>query len=196
LFREGAGSCPPRHPLRGTPPDGGALPEKINFINRNFRSGAPSTLSGLGQGMKNATVYCFLSANFGYTEGMNKLPLVARLLLGIIFFVFGLNGFLHFLPMPPMEGPAAVYFTGLMATGFFLPLMALTQTVCGLLLLVGRYVPLALVILAPMIIHIFLFHAFMGLSGLGLALLLVVLEAYLAFFVEPYRAKILPLFQA
>lgn len=94
---------------------------------------------------------------------MQKLPLVARILLGLIFFVFGLNGFFHFLPLPPPEGDAAkAMLGGFMASGYFLPVLAGTQTISGALLLANRFVPLALTPLAPVIVQIILFHAFVA----------------------------------
>ncbi len=77
---------------------------------------------------------------------------IARVLLGLIFLVFGLNGFLHFIPMPPPTGAAADFFTGLFKAHYFFPLMALTQVVCGILLLSGTLVPLALLMLFPIAI--------------------------------------------
>jgi putative oxidoreductase len=117
---------------------------------------------------------------------MNKLPMLARILLGLIFFVFGLNGFLHFLPMPPMSGVQAQFFEGLMATRYFLPFMAGVQVISGALLLAGALVPLALVMLAPIIINIVLFHLFVAPSGLPIAIVVGLLEVYLAFFAKPY----------
>ena len=93
-----------------------------------------------------------------------------------------------------MPGAAGAYFSGLMATGYFLPFLAGAQTICGFLLLIGAYVPLALVALAPIILHITLFHLFLDQKGLPMAIFLFVLETYLAFFAEPYCAKIKPLF--
>ena len=89
---------------------------------------------------------------------MKKLTLVARLLLGLMFFVFGLNGFIHFIPTPPMSGPSAEFFAGMTATHYMLPLISGTQALSGLLLLIGAFVPLALVMLAPIVLNILLFH--------------------------------------
>ena len=126
---------------------------------------------------------------------MKTFTLIARILLGLVFFVFGLNGFFHFLPMPPMEGTAAVFFGGLMATGYFIPVLAATQTISGALLLAGKFVPLALVMLAPVVLHIFLFHAFVDLAGLPVAIVVGALEVYLAFFSRPYSDSVKQLFR-
>ena len=126
---------------------------------------------------------------------MKKLPLIARLLLGIIFVVFGLNGFFQFLPMPPMPEHAGAFLGGLMGSGYFFPFLKGVEVLCGLLLLVGAFVPLAIVVLAPVIINIFLFHAFLAPSGLALPVVIVVLEAYLAFFSEPYSSVVKQIFR-
>jgi uncharacterized membrane protein YphA (DoxX/SURF4 family) len=127
---------------------------------------------------------------------MKKLPLVARILLGLIFFVFGLNGFLNFIPTPPMEpGKLTDFFNGIMATGYFFPLLKGTEVVCGALLLLGVSVPLALVVLAPIIVNIFLVHALLAPSGLPMAVGIVVLETYLAFFSAPYSPTVKALFK-
>lgn len=126
---------------------------------------------------------------------MNKLTLLARILMGLVFFVFGLNGFFHFIPTPPRDGPSAIFFTGMLATVYFFPLLAGTQVICGLLLLIGAFVPLALIVLAPVILNIFLFHLFIAHSGLPLAIVLGLTEVYLAFFADPYRSIVKQIFR-
>ncbi len=122
--------------------------------------------------------------------------MIARILLGLMFFVFGLNGFLNFIPMPTdIPEKMQTFSGGLMASGYFFPLLKGTEVICGLLLLIGAYVPLALVVLAPIILNIFLVHAFLAPSGLPLALLLGALEIYLAFFASPYKEVIGQLFR-
>lgn len=112
---------------------------------------------------------------------MTRLPTIARYLLGLLFFVFGLNGFLNFMPMPPPpEGPAGAFMGGLAAAGYMFPLIKGTEVVAGALLLAGRSVPLALVLLAPVIVNIVLFHLFLMPGGYGLLTLIVGLELYLA----------------
>lgn len=99
---------------------------------------------------------------------------VARYLLGFIFLVFGLNGFLHFIPMAPPPGVAG-QFMGALFVSHYLVVIFLFELIPALLLLINRYTPLALAILAPIIVNIFFFHAFMAPSGLPLAILVVVL---------------------
>lgn len=117
------------------------------------------------------------------------LPTIARYLLGLIFFVFGLNGFLNFIPMSKPDPRVIPFMTGLISTGYFFPLLKATETLCGILLLSNRFVPLALVVLAPIIIQISAFHFIMAPSGAGLAILLLILEIYLA---RSYRAYYSP----
>lgn len=125
-----------------------------------------------------------------------KLPLAARLLLGLVFFVFGLIGLLNLFP-PPTDLPERLqtFNSGLMASGYFFPFLKATETICGLALLSGYFVPLALVILAPIVLNIFLVHAFLAPSGLPIAVITGLLTAYLSFFAQPYATVIRQLFR-
>lgn len=124
---------------------------------------------------------------------MKKVTLIARILLGLVFFGSGLAFF--FTTPPPMEGPIAEFFKGMIATHYFFYLLKGTEVACGVLLLLGRFVPLALVVLAPIIINIFLVHAFLMPSGLPPAIVIGILEIYLAFFSAEYTPTIKPLFR-
>src|SRR5258707_5093490 len=99
---------------------------------------------------------------------MKIITHISRFLLGLIFLVFGLNGFLHFIPMPPPSGVAG-QFLGAMFVSKYLLVVSGLQVISGALLLINRYVPLALTILAPIIVNILLFHALMSPVGIGLA---------------------------
>jgi hypothetical protein len=127
------------------------------------------------------------------TRTQFKAKTAARLLLGAAFTVFGLNGFLHFIPMPAPTGLAAVFMGGLGATGYMFPLIKGTEVVAGLLLLSNRFVPLALTILAPVVVNIVAFHAFLAPAGLALPLALTALGIYLAY---TERAVFAPVLQA
>jgi len=105
---------------------------------------------------------------------MKTTAIIARLLLGLTFLVFGLNGFLHFLSMPAPTGVAG-QFMGALFVSHYLAVIFLIQLVAAILLLVNRYVPLALTLLAPVIFNILLFHILMAPSGLPLALVVTVL---------------------
>jgi uncharacterized membrane protein YphA (DoxX/SURF4 family) len=113
---------------------------------------------------------------------MRYPTLIARILLGLIFLVFGLNGFLHFIPQPKDGMPQAAmeFFGALMKTTYMIPLIFGTQTLGGALLLLNRFVPLALVLLAPVIVNIVLFHLFLAPSGIPMAAVVLGLELFLA----------------
>lgn len=113
---------------------------------------------------------------------MSATRITVRLLMGVIFLVMGLNGFLNFLPQPstPMP-PAAVAFMGaFVATHYMIPLISATQVIVAFLLLSNRFVPLALVIIAPVIVNIVAFHAFLAPDGLSIAIVVAAMEVYLA----------------
>ena len=110
---------------------------------------------------------------------MNVAIVTARILLGSIFVVFGLNGFLHFLPQPPVPEAAGAFFGALAATGYMLPLVFGAQLVGGGLVLAGM-VPLGVAILAPVIVNIVFFHLFLAPAGLGPAVVVTVLALFLA----------------
>jgi putative oxidoreductase len=105
---------------------------------------------------------------------MKILNKVSRFLLGLIFLIFGLNGFLHFIPMPPPSGVAGQFFGALFVSNYLVPIFGL-QVISGALLLVNRFVPLALTILAAIIVNILLFHVLMNPAGLGLAVFAAIL---------------------
>jgi hypothetical protein len=108
---------------------------------------------------------------------MKILTNVSRFLLGFIFLVFGLNGFLHFIPMPPSG--VAGQFLGAMFVSKYLLVVSALQVISGALLLVDCYVPLALTILGPIIVNILLFHSLMSPSGLGLAIFVKLAAGFL-----------------
>jgi putative oxidoreductase len=105
---------------------------------------------------------------------MKIAVLIARVLLGLLFLVFGLNGFLHFIPMPPPSGLAGQYMGALFFSHYLVPVFLL-QVVGGAILLVGRYVPLGLLLLGPVLVNIVLFHSLMAPAGLPIALFATVL---------------------
>jgi uncharacterized membrane protein YphA (DoxX/SURF4 family) len=107
-------------------------------------------------------------------------PPAARLLLGLVFFVFGLNGFLQFMPNPPMPAGAGAFMGGLAATGYMFPLIKGIEVIGGALLLSNRFVPLALAFLAPNVVNIVLFHAVLAPGGLPVALFVLALEIFAA----------------
>jgi uncharacterized membrane protein YphA (DoxX/SURF4 family) len=113
------------------------------------------------------------------TIARSALPTTVRVLLGLVFFVFGLNGFLQFLPQPPMPAGAGTFVGGLASTGYFFPLLKATEVSAGVLLLRNRFVPLALTLLAPIVVNIAAFHLFLAPNPVMVGFLLVA-EIYLA----------------
>lgn len=118
----------------------------------------------------------------------------ARIVLGLIYFVFGLNFFLHFLPTPPSSGGVADAFVGgLFQSGYFFPMLKGIEVILGAFLLIRLFVPLTLVILMPISLNIFLFHAFLSSDQMGMSILMVVLHLYLAWaYRDYYKALISP----
>ena len=123
---------------------------------------------------------------------MRAISAIARYLAGVVFLIFGLNGFLNFIPMPPPAGIAGQFMGALYASHYLWVIFAF-QLVAGVLLLANRYVPLALAMLAPVIVNILSFHALMAPSGRPLAFFVAVLWA--AIFVD-VRPAFAGLFQA
>ena len=123
------------------------------------------------------------------------VPLIARILTGLIFFVFGLNGFLNFIPQPkePMPEGAAAFAGALMNTHYMMPLVMGTQLLVGVLLLVNRFVPLALALIAPVIVGIITFHIFLMPKTIAPGAVVLVLELYLAW---AYRNAFRPMLAA
>ena len=106
---------------------------------------------------------------------MKIAALIARILLGLVFVVFGANGFLNFLPMPKMPPSTATTFVTILVTTHFALIVSGFQLIGGALLLVNKFVPLGLTLLGPVIVNIFLYHALMDPKGLPLAMIVAVL---------------------
>src|ERR1700692_3502049 len=123
---------------------------------------------------------------------MNKVIVVARVLLGALFLMFGLNFFLHFLKMPMPTGDAGTYM-GVLFMHHFLYVVGALQVIGGLLLLVGRFVPLGLVLLGPVIVNILLYHLLLEPAGVAPGVTVTVLELFLLF---AYRKSFRGLFDA
>lgn len=109
---------------------------------------------------------------------MRYVILGARILEGLIFLIFGLNGLLHFYNPPPPSGDALTWF-GIMVTHHWMNFVAVVQLVGAILLLVGRFVPLGLTLLAPVIVNILLYHVLLWPHGYALAILALILELFL-----------------
>jgi putative oxidoreductase len=109
---------------------------------------------------------------------MKIITIIARVLLGLVFVVFGSNTFLHFIPMPPMSGPSGAFITAMYET-HYLYVVGGCQVLGGLILLIGRYVPLGLTLLGPVIVNILCFHIFMNHQGWQLASVVAVIALFL-----------------
>jgi uncharacterized membrane protein YphA (DoxX/SURF4 family) len=123
------------------------------------------------------------------------LPAIARVLLGAPLFAFGLNGFLELIPPPttPMPEGATAFLGALVQTGYMMQLIAVTHLTVGVLLLINRFVPLALALFAPFIVNSIAFHSFLEPSGLPMAIAFLALELYLAW---KYRDAFRPMLRA
>lgn len=122
----------------------------------------------------------------------NKIQIVVRVLLGTLFLFGGIAFF--FTTPPPLTGDMATFFTGLMASKYFFYLLKGTEIFCGACLVSGFFVPLALVILAPIGLNILLVHAFLEPSGLAMGVAICAAVIYLAFFSPSYSSPIKKLF--
>lgn len=127
---------------------------------------------------------------------MKIASIVARYLAGVIFLVFGLNGFLNFIPLPPPAGVAG-QFMGALYVSHYLWVIFAFQLIAGVLLLINRYVPLAVAVLAPVLVNILTFHALMAPGGLPLALFTAVLWVLVFISVRPafsglFQARLQP----
>ena len=124
---------------------------------------------------------------------MKIAMIIVRTLMGLLF-IFGAVVFLFnlFTP-PPMEGPLKTFNEGLAASGYFFTFLKITELVCGILLVAGRFVPLALIILSPIILNILMVHLFLDRSGLPVAIFLVLANIFIAYY---YRDRFEPLLRA
>jgi uncharacterized membrane protein YphA (DoxX/SURF4 family) len=150
-----------------TPIDAGVEPGNGSLPNREDKTMTATTAQ------RTATTTRSLSRH---------LPTVVRVVLGLLFFVMGLNGFLNFLPQNAESMPegALAFSMALAQTGYMLPLTMGVQLVSGILLLANRFVPLALVLLAPVVVNIFAFHVFLAPDGLVIAIAVAAMEVGLA----------------
>ena len=105
---------------------------------------------------------------------------IARILLGLVFLIFGFNVFFSFIPTQPMSGDVGTL-TTLMFTHRWFHFYGTLYIIAGLLLLVGRYVPVGLVLLGPIIVNILLFHLTLAPSGIMPGLVCAVLEIFLIY---------------
>ena len=128
---------------------------------------------------------------------MTVASTVARYLLGLMFTVFGLNGFLHFIHQPPPASALALQYMTVMAASHYFIFVFLTQLIAGVLLLANRFVPLALALLGPVLVNILMYHTLMDPAGLPVAVFATVLWALIFLrvrgaFAGIFQAKVIP----
>ncbi len=121
---------------------------------------------------------------------MKIVVLIARLLLGLVFVVFGLNGFLNFLDMGPLPTGLAGQFIGALVLSHYFWVVAALQIIGGALLLANRFVPLGLVLLGPVVVNIILYHVFLNPSGALPAVVVAVLWLIVFYAKRQYFAGI------
>ncbi len=111
-----------------------------------------------------------------------KIALVARILLGLILVVFGINSFVGFLPSPSLNEKELALITALSQSGYMMKIVKIIEISSGILLLANQYVPLALILLAPIILNIFFFHFFLnGIAAAGMGIVLIALGCTIAY---------------
>jgi len=110
---------------------------------------------------------------------MKTTIIIARILLGLILLVFGLNSFLQFMPMPQMSAEAGEFMGALAKAGYFFPFIATIEIVIGVLLLINKYTVMALIVLFPILLNALLFHLFLDIAGIGVAALANILNIFL-----------------
>jgi putative oxidoreductase len=124
---------------------------------------------------------------------MKIAVLIVRVLMGLLFLFASVSVLFNLVPQPELTGKVKVFMEGVNASGYLLPLIKITELVCGLAFVAGRFVPLATVVIAPIIVNIFFFHAFVDTSGVPVAVFLVLANIFLAY---AYWDKFKPLLEA
>ncbi|MDX5585422.1 MAG: DoxX family membrane protein [Aureibaculum sp.] len=112
----------------------------------------------------------------------SKVTTALRLVLGLILIVFGANKFLNFMPMPELTGGAADFMGALGNTGYMFPLIGALEVITGLLLIFNKWVPFALVVIAPLAVNMLLYHLKFDLAGIGGAAVVSLLTVVLIYF--------------
>ena len=123
-------------------------------------------------------------------DNLKIVTLIARILLGLIFFVFGLNGFLHFIPSGPLPTGLAGQFAAALFQSHYILFVSACQTIGGLLVLINRYAVLGLVILGPILVNILLFHALLLHAGWPIGTFASILWLVLAYHARRHLAGI------
>lgn len=121
----------------------------------------------------------------------SKFTMTVRIILGILLIIFGSNKFLHFIPMPEATGSAGDFMSSLGATGYIFPIVGVLEVFIGIMLLLKKWVPFVIILLAPISINILLFHLFLDIPGVSAALLVTILNGILMY---KHRKLYIPIF--
>lgn len=116
---------------------------------------------------------------------------IARTLMGLLFIFASVVVLFKLAPVPELTGVAKTFNDGILAVGYFVPMLKIVELTCGILFVIGRFVPLATVLIAPIIVNIFMYHAFVDHSGLPVAIFLIAANSCVAFY---YRSAYRGLF--
>lgn len=112
---------------------------------------------------------------------MKIAAIIVRTLMGLLFLFGSITYLFHLMPPPELTGTVKAFMEGMMATGYMMELIKVTELVCGVAFVTGYFVPLACVVIAPVIVNIFMFHTFVEPSGFPIALSLVLANAFLGY---------------
>ena len=124
---------------------------------------------------------------------MKITVIIVRVLMGLLFFFASIVVLFKLVPQPEQTGNIKVFMDGVNASGYLMPLIKITELLCGIAFVAGRFVPLATVVIAPIVVNIFFFHVFVDTSGLPVAVFLVFANIFLAY---AYWDKFKPLLEA
>ena len=122
---------------------------------------------------------------------MRIAMIVVRTLMGLLFLFASVSYFFDLLPKPDLSGTVKTFNEGLESVGYFMPLLKTVELLCGLAFVVGRFVPLATILIAPIIVNIFCFHAFVDRAGLPVAIFLVLANGFVAYYYRKSYAELL-----
>ena len=122
---------------------------------------------------------------------MRIAMIVVRTLMGLLFLFASVSYFLNLVPKPDLSGTVKTFNEGLESVGYFMPLLKTVELLCGLAFVVGRFVPLATILIAPIIVNIFCFHAFVDRTGLPVAIFLVLANGFVAYYYRKSYAELL-----
>lgn len=111
----------------------------------------------------------------------SKFTMIIRIALGLLLVIFGSNKFMHFIPMEMPTGDAGAFMNSLGATGYLFPLIGILEVFIGLMLLLKKWVPFVIILLAPISVNILLFHLFLDIPGVSIALLVAVFNGILIY---------------